>query len=76
MLPLYAQQVLDQLIYEKSLELEADRLGLRVTDEEHADLLRKLVPTAFQGDTFIGMDRYTAEVQSRFQMDVPEFEPQ
>jgi peptidyl-prolyl cis-trans isomerase D len=73
-LPLYTQQVLDQLIFDKSLALEADRLGLRVTDQEHADLLRKLVPTAFQGDTFIGMDRYTAEVQARFQMDVPEFE--
>lgn len=74
LLPLYAQQVLDQLIFGKSLSLEADRLGLRVTDQEHADLLRKLVPTAYSGDTFIGMDRYTAEVQSRFQMDVPEFE--
>ena len=74
LLPLYAQQVLDQLISQASLEFEADRLGLRVTDEEHADLLRKLVPTAYSGDTFIGMDRYTTEVQTRFQMDVPEFE--
>ena len=56
------------------LALEADRMGLRVSDEEHADLLKKLVPTAFTGDTFIGMDRYTAEVQARFQMSVPEFE--
>lgn len=74
LLPLYTQQVLDQLIYEDSLEFEADRLGLKVTDEEHADLLRKLVPTAFNGDSFIGMDRYAAEVQTRFQMSVPEFE--
>jgi peptidyl-prolyl cis-trans isomerase D len=71
---LYTQQVLDNLIFQKSLVLEADRLGLRVTDEEHADFLKKLVPTAFQGDTFIGMDRYAAEVQARFQMSVPEFE--
>ncbi len=71
---LYTQQVLDNLIFEKSLVIEADRLGLRVTDEEHADMLKKLIPTAFQGDTFIGMDRYTAEVQTRFQMAVPEFE--
>jgi peptidyl-prolyl cis-trans isomerase D len=76
LLPLYSQQVLDQLIYDRSLELEADRLGLRVSDEEHADLLRKLVPTAFNGDAFIGMDRYTTEVQTRFQMTVPEFESQ
>jgi peptidyl-prolyl cis-trans isomerase D len=73
-LPLYTQQILDQLIFEKSLSLEADRLGLKVTDQEHADLLKKFVPTAFQGDTFIGMDRYTNEVQTRFQMAVPEFE--
>jgi len=72
--PIYTQQALDQLIEEKMLALEADRMGLRVSDEEHADLLKKLVPTAFTGDTFIGMDRYTAEVQSRFQVSVPEFE--
>jgi peptidyl-prolyl cis-trans isomerase D len=72
--PAYTQQALDQLIDQKMLALEADRMGLRVSDEEHADLLKKLVPTAFAGDTFIGMDRYTAEVQARFQMSVPEFE--
>jgi len=72
--PAYTQQALDQLIDEKMLALEADRMGLRVSDEEHADLLKKLVPAAFTGDTFIGMDRYTAEVQARFQMTVPEFE--
>ena len=72
--PIYTQQALDQLIDEKMLALEADRMGLRVSDEEHADLLKKLVPTAFTGDTFIGMDRYTAEVQARFQVSVPEFE--
>src|SRR6202521_54708 len=74
LLPAYTQQALDQLIDEKMLALEADRMGLRVSDEEHADLLKKLVPTAFAGDTFIGMDRYTVEVQSRFQVSVPEFE--
>jgi peptidyl-prolyl cis-trans isomerase D len=73
-LPLYANQMLDQLVFERSLELEADRLGLRVTDEEHANFLRKLIPTAYAGDTFIGMDKYTTEVQTRFQMTVPEFE--
>lgn len=72
--PIYMQQALDQLIDEKMLVLEAERMGLRVTDEEHADLLKKLVPTAFTGDSFIGMDRYSAEVQNRFQMSVPEFE--
>ncbi len=74
LVPIYTQQALDQLVEGKMLALEADRMGLRVSDEEHADLLKKLVPTAFTGDTFIGMDRYTQEVQARFQMTVPEFE--
>ena len=74
LLPAYTQQALDQLLNEKMLALEADRMGLRVSDEEHADFLKKLVPTAFTGDTFIGMDRYSAEVQARFQVTVPEFE--
>jgi peptidyl-prolyl cis-trans isomerase D len=73
-LPLYAKQTLDQLVFERSLELEAERLGLRVTDEEHASFLRKMIPTAYAGDTFIGMDKYSTEVQTRFQMTVPEFE--
>lgn len=70
----YMQQALDQLINEKMLTLEADRMGMRVSDEEHADLLKKYVPTAFNGDTFIGYDRYSAEVQARYQMPVAEFE--
>lgn len=74
LVPIYTQQALDQLIDEKMLTFEANRMGLSVSDQEHADLLKRLVPTAFTGDTFIGMDRYSAEVQSRFQMTVAEFE--
>jgi peptidyl-prolyl cis-trans isomerase D len=74
LLPLYAQQVVQQLIFQKSLNAEAERLGLRVTDDEHAERLRELIPTAYSGDTFIGMDRYTTEVETRYQMEVPEFE--
>ena len=72
--PLYAQQIISQLVYERILELEAKRLGIRVTDEERAERVRQFLPTAFAGDTFIGMDRYAAEVQQRFEMSVPEFE--
>jgi hypothetical protein len=74
LISIYTQQALDQLIDQKMLSLEAERMGLRVSDEEHADLLKKLVPTAFTGETFIGYDKYSAEVQARFQMTVPEFE--
>src|SRR5205807_1718424 len=72
--PLYAQQIVKQLVYQRLLEMEAQRLGLRVTDQERAERIRAVLPAAFVGDSFVGMERYAADVRDRFQMDVPEFE--
>src|ERR1700730_2992660 len=71
---LYARQILNQLIFQKEMEYEAKRLGIRVSDREQADRIRQFLPTAYNGDTFVGMDRYAAEVQARFQLSVPVFE--
>jgi peptidyl-prolyl cis-trans isomerase D len=71
---LYAQQILKQLVFQKEIEYEAKRLGIAVSDRERADRIRQYVPTAFNAGTFVGMDRYSAEVQARFQMTVPAFE--
>src|SRR5580700_9209396 len=73
---LYAQQILKQLIFQKEIEYEAKRLGIHVSDQERADRIRQFLPTAYNGDTFVGMDRYAAEAQGRFQMTVPVFEEQ
>ena len=71
---LYADQILKQLVFEKEIEYEAKRLGITVSDQERADRIRQYVPTAFVNGTFVGMDRYAAEVQQRFQLTVPVFE--
>jgi peptidyl-prolyl cis-trans isomerase D len=71
---LYAQQIMKQLVFEKEIEYEAKRLGITVSDQERADRIRQYVPTAFNSGTFVGMDRYSAEVQARFQLTVPVFE--
>ncbi len=71
---LYARQILNQLIFQKEMEYEAKRLGIRVSDQERAARIRQFLPTAYNGDTFVGMDRYAAEVQARFQLSVPVFE--
>jgi peptidyl-prolyl cis-trans isomerase D len=73
---LYAQQILKQLVFQKEIEYEAKRLGIHVSDQERAERIRQFLPTAYNGDTFVGMDRYAAEVQGRFQMTVPVFEEQ
>ena len=74
MVPALVQETLKQLVYTHALDVEAERLGIHVTDEERRDRILLLLPDAFQGDTFEGMDRYSGEVQQRFQMQVPEFE--
>jgi len=72
--PYYASQILNQLVFEKEIEYEANRLGIRVSNDEIADRIRQFLPTAYSGDTFVGQDQYAAQVQARFQMTVPAFE--
>src|SRR5437762_5461782 len=70
----YAQQILQQLIFQREIEYEAKRLGITVSDQERADRIKMYLPMAFNGATFIGMDQYTALVQQRFQLPVATFE--
>ena len=71
---LYAKQILNQLVFTKELEYEAKRLGITISNEETAERIRQLLPSAFNGGTVIAMDQYTQEVQKRFNMTVPVFE--
>lgn len=71
---LYANQILKQLVFQKEVEYEAKRLGITVSDQERADRIREILPTAFNGDTFVGNEAYSQMVQQRFQMTVPAFE--
>jgi len=70
----YASQLLKQLVFQKEMEYEAKRLGITVSDKERADRIRQILPTAFNGDTFVGVNDYANQVQQRFQMTVPVFE--
>ena len=71
---LYAQQILKQLVFQKEVEYEAKRMGITVSDQERADRIRQILPTAFNGDTFVGNEAYSQQVQQRFQLTVPAFE--
>lgn len=70
---LYAQQVLDQMVFQQALNLEAQRLGISVTDQEETQRIKQILPSAFSGDAWM-KDRYANEVQTRTGMTVPEFE--
>jgi peptidyl-prolyl cis-trans isomerase D len=70
---LYAKQILEQMIFQRALDLEAQRLGIRVTPEELTERIKQLLPTAWAGDTWL-KDRYATEVQTRTGMPVEQFE--
>jgi peptidyl-prolyl cis-trans isomerase D len=70
----YVRQILNEFLMQKEIEYEAKRLGIRVTDQERADRIRQLLPMAYNGETFVGEDRYAQEVLARTQMTVPAFE--
>ncbi|MFZ0638401.1 MAG: peptidyl-prolyl cis-trans isomerase [Candidatus Acidiferrales bacterium] len=71
---LYMRQVLDQMVFQRLLDLEADRLGIQVTPDEITQRIKQLLPTAFPGGVWIGAERYAQEVQMRAGMSVPQFE--
>ena len=70
---MYAKQFLDQMIFERALDLEAQRLGIRVTPDEETDRIKQLLPEAWAGG-ISQKDRYASEVQMRTGMTVEQFE--
>ena len=44
---LYARQILDQLIFQHALDLEAERLGITVTDDEETQRIKQILPDAW-----------------------------
>jgi len=72
--PFYAQQILEDLVFQKELEYEAKRLGIAVDDAELAERIHRILPDSYSGGTFVGMPRYVDEVRMRFDMSVGEFE--
>lgn len=71
---LYMRQVLDQMVFQRLLAMEAQRLGIQVTPDEITQRIKELLPTAFPGGVWIGAERYAQEVEIRTGMSVPQFE--
>jgi peptidyl-prolyl cis-trans isomerase D len=72
--PIYAQQIIQNLVGQKLIELEAQKLGITVTEGEVADRIKTILPTAYENGVFVGDQAYAAQVSERFQMTVDEFE--
>lgn len=75
LLPYFASQAVQQLIMQKAVLAEAQRMGLRATDEELRDELQhgRYSATFFPGGNFIGQDAYEERLQQA-SLTVPQFE--
>jgi peptidyl-prolyl cis-trans isomerase D len=69
----YAKQLLNDMIFQRALEYEAERMGIQVTPEEEAERIKEILPAAWSGNTWL-KDRYTSEVETRTGMSVEQFE--
>src|ERR1700693_701503 len=75
LLPFFATRAADNLINQKVILAEADRLGLRANDEELRDELQhgRYANVFFPEGKFIGQDEYEARLRQA-DISVPEFE--
>jgi peptidyl-prolyl cis-trans isomerase D len=69
----YANQLLNDMIFQRALEYEAERMGLQVTPDEETERIKEILPAAWSGNTWL-KDRYTSEVERLTGMSVEEFE--
>ncbi len=75
-LNLFEQRVGQQLVQQEVLLVEAEKLGIRATEDDVRQYLQTGSAGAvlFPGGKFIGDDQYAALVANRFNMSVSEFE--
>jgi peptidyl-prolyl cis-trans isomerase D len=75
LLPFFAQRAADTLINRKLLIVEAERLGLRVSDGELRDELQhgRYAPAFFPGGNFVGQTKYE-EMLQQAGLTIPQFE--
>ncbi len=75
LLPYFANQAVQQLIMQKAVLSEAQRMGLRATDEELRDELQhgRYAATFFPNGSFVGQDAYEERLRQA-NLTVPLFE--
>jgi peptidyl-prolyl cis-trans isomerase D len=72
-MPHYIPQFIDGMITDRALAYEARRLGLKISDADIADGIRREIPQLFPEGKFAGKDAYTA-VLAQQNLTIPQFE--
>ncbi len=74
--PLLRRAAAEQLITQRALVLEAERMGFKVTDQELRDALQKgqFGQVLFPNGQYVGDQQYEMFVNNQFDMSIPEFQ--
>jgi len=72
-LPNYIPTMVNNMITERALAYEAERLGYEVTDAQVRQAIQQYVPSLFQDGRFVGKDAY-AQMLSQQNLSIGEFE--
>jgi len=70
---IYIPQLVDQMITDRVLAYEAERLGFRVTEADVAQTIRSLLPQLYQDGKFAGREAYAAYLAQQ-NLTIPQFE--
>src|SRR5664279_3626447 len=72
-LPTYIPQMVDQMVTERAMALEAESLGLQVSDADVAESIRQMAPSLFPDGKFVGTDAYDSMLAQQ-NMTIDQFE--
>lgn len=72
-IPNYIPQMVQDMITERALAYEAQRLGFQVTDQDVRDAIKQMAPSLFPDGNFVGKDAY-ASMLAQQNLSIPEFE--
>jgi peptidyl-prolyl cis-trans isomerase D len=71
--PVYIPMIVQQMTAQKAVGYEAQRMGLKVTDEQLARIVKSMIPQLWEGGKFAGKDVY-AQLLAQQNMTIPQFE--
>jgi len=73
MVAFYVPQMVEGMVNERAMAYEAQRLGIRVSDEDIYNAIHVMAPSLFPGGQFVGRDAYSAMLAQQ-NMTIPDFE--
>ncbi len=73
MAPIFVPQFIDQMITERALAYQAQRMGFTVSERELASTIESIFPQLFEGGKFAGRDAY-ANLLAQQNLTITEFE--